>query len=356
MSLVDYGHRGVPNVFLAAPLQTINAKTGTGAWNAAHFNNPQYDKLVAQYIAAVDLSTQRQHRRADRDAAAGPDADHLRVLLQLPDGDGEGRHRCLPDRDRAPVPVQRGQELDARARACADGAPPGRAPGAAGVRWPGHAAEGEGSPDGDRAATPGPRRHGHEGGHHHRDVSGGWLRPAVFGAMDGLVTNVSLIAGVGGGGGEAAHDRADRPGRPGRGRLLDGGRGVRVGLLAERAHPGRGRQGTARARAQRRRRAGRAGRHAPGTAASAPPPRGRPPRRSRRTRRRRWPCTRWRNSASTPASCPRPVVAAGASLASFAVGALIPLLAVPGRPGRARPSRSGWPPSPRWSAAAWWPG
>jgi vacuolar iron transporter family protein len=40
----------------------------------------------------------------------------------------------------------------------------------------------------------------HEHGHHHRDVSGGWLRPAVFGAMDGLVTNVSLIAGVGGGG------------------------------------------------------------------------------------------------------------------------------------------------------------
>src|SRR4051812_44738894 len=39
--------------------------------------------------------------------------------------------------------------------------------------------------------------------HSHRDVSGGWLRPAVFGAMDGLVTNVSLIAGVGGGGGSA---------------------------------------------------------------------------------------------------------------------------------------------------------
>ena len=38
-------------------------------------------------------------------------------------------------------------------------------------------------------------------GPEHRDVSGGWLRPAVFGAMDGLVTNVSLIAGVGGGGG-----------------------------------------------------------------------------------------------------------------------------------------------------------
>ncbi|MCW3843966.1 VIT1/CCC1 transporter family protein [Micromonospora yasonensis] len=35
---------------------------------------------------------------------------------------------------------------------------------------------------------------------HHADVAGGWLRPAVFGAMDGLVTNIALIAGVGGGG------------------------------------------------------------------------------------------------------------------------------------------------------------
>jgi VIT1/CCC1 family predicted Fe2+/Mn2+ transporter len=36
--------------------------------------------------------------------------------------------------------------------------------------------------------------------HRHRDVSGGWLRPTVFGAVDGLVTNSALIAGVGGGG------------------------------------------------------------------------------------------------------------------------------------------------------------
>ncbi|MBV9164328.1 MAG: VIT1/CCC1 transporter family protein [Pseudonocardiales bacterium] len=41
---------------------------------------------------------------------------------------------------------------------------------------------------------------GNEVGHVHRDVSGGWLRPAVFGAMDGLVTNIALIAGVGGSG------------------------------------------------------------------------------------------------------------------------------------------------------------
>ena len=36
-------------------------------------------------------------------------------------------------------------------------------------------------------------------GHEHRDVGGGWLRPAVFGAMDGLVSNSSLIAGIAGG-------------------------------------------------------------------------------------------------------------------------------------------------------------
>lgn len=36
--------------------------------------------------------------------------------------------------------------------------------------------------------------------HEHRDVTGGWLRPAVFGVMDGLVSNTALIAGVAGGG------------------------------------------------------------------------------------------------------------------------------------------------------------
>jgi peptide/nickel transport system substrate-binding protein len=60
MSLVDYGHRSVPNVFLGAPLQTYSAKTGTGTWNAAHFSNAQYDKLAKQYVATVDLATQRQ--------------------------------------------------------------------------------------------------------------------------------------------------------------------------------------------------------------------------------------------------------------------------------------------------------
>ncbi len=37
-------------------------------------------------------------------------------------------------------------------------------------------------------------------GHEHADVTGGWLRPAVFGVMDGLVSNFALIAGVAGAG------------------------------------------------------------------------------------------------------------------------------------------------------------
>ena len=59
MSLVDYGARSVPNVYLGAPLTSINAKAGTGSWNAARFNNPTYDNLAKQYIAAVDLTTAR---------------------------------------------------------------------------------------------------------------------------------------------------------------------------------------------------------------------------------------------------------------------------------------------------------
>ena len=54
MSLVDYGNRGVPNVFLSSTL------TSKGTWNAARFKNPTYDKLVKQFVAAIDLQTQKQ--------------------------------------------------------------------------------------------------------------------------------------------------------------------------------------------------------------------------------------------------------------------------------------------------------
>lgn len=37
----------------------------------------------------------------------------------------------------------------------------------------------------------------HDYDHSHPNIAGGWLRAAVFGAMDGLVSNIALIAGIG---------------------------------------------------------------------------------------------------------------------------------------------------------------
>jgi peptide/nickel transport system substrate-binding protein len=53
MAITDYGHRGVPNVLISAPLKS------DGAWNAAHFKNKEYDQLVSDYIVAFDLGAQR---------------------------------------------------------------------------------------------------------------------------------------------------------------------------------------------------------------------------------------------------------------------------------------------------------
>lgn len=50
------------------------------------------------------------------------------------------------------------------------------------------------APDTTEAKTTG------EHHHDHRDVTGGWLRPAVFGVTDGLVSNTALIVGVAAGG------------------------------------------------------------------------------------------------------------------------------------------------------------
>lgn len=53
MGIVNYGHRGVPHVYLAAPLLS------DGTWNASHYTNPDYDALFAQFNAELDLDTQR---------------------------------------------------------------------------------------------------------------------------------------------------------------------------------------------------------------------------------------------------------------------------------------------------------
>ena len=62
MSLVDYGHRGVPNVVLAAPLLPRGCLERRPL-RQLH----QYDGLVAAATwPALDLATQRKIRRADR--------------------------------------------------------------------------------------------------------------------------------------------------------------------------------------------------------------------------------------------------------------------------------------------------
>jgi peptide/nickel transport system substrate-binding protein len=54
LGITYYSHRGVPNVFLSAPL------VSTGTWNSAHFKNKEYDQLVSQFVAALDLQAQRE--------------------------------------------------------------------------------------------------------------------------------------------------------------------------------------------------------------------------------------------------------------------------------------------------------
>jgi peptide/nickel transport system substrate-binding protein len=54
MGITDYGHRGVPNVYLNSQLQS------DGIWNSAHIKSPQLDKLISAYEAAVDLPSQRK--------------------------------------------------------------------------------------------------------------------------------------------------------------------------------------------------------------------------------------------------------------------------------------------------------
>ncbi|HEY3105325.1 MAG TPA: ABC transporter substrate-binding protein [Gaiellaceae bacterium] len=57
MGITDYGHRPVPNVYLTA---SLSGDPKVGVWNSAHFKNPQYDDLVKQYVAALDLDSQRK--------------------------------------------------------------------------------------------------------------------------------------------------------------------------------------------------------------------------------------------------------------------------------------------------------
>ncbi len=152
-------------------------------------------------------------------------------------------------------------------------------------------------------------------GHEHADVTGGWLRPAVFGAMDGLVSNAPSSPAS-----PAAPGRIDpdRPGRPCRSRgrrLLDGGGRVHLGGQPGRVGSGRDRQGAPRAHHRRPtlEEAELAAMYAAKGLDARAGPGGRPAA-ARRRRQTRSPSTRARSSGSTATSLPSPWVAAGSSL------------------------------------------
>jgi peptide/nickel transport system substrate-binding protein len=65
IGIVDYGHRGVPDVYLNASLST------KGAWNSAQYSNPDYDQAFRNYQASVGVDAQK--------AAAG---EIERILLE----------------------------------------------------------------------------------------------------------------------------------------------------------------------------------------------------------------------------------------------------------------------------------
>ncbi len=52
--ITNYGHRGVPNVYLSAALKS------DGPWNAAAYQDADYDALVDTFLAEFDLDRQRE--------------------------------------------------------------------------------------------------------------------------------------------------------------------------------------------------------------------------------------------------------------------------------------------------------
>ena len=162
-------------------------------------------------------------------------------------------------------------------------------------------------------------------------MSGGWLRPTVFGAVDGLVTNTSLIAGLGGGG-VSAHTVI----LTGVAALVAGafsmgtGEYVSVTNQNELVHAEVATERTMHARFPAAEQAELAETFAgygadPETAARMAAA-------VSATRTPRCACTPARSSASTRSSCRRALVAGFSSLIAFSAGGAHPAAALPGGP------------------------
>jgi peptide/nickel transport system substrate-binding protein len=55
--IVDYGHRAVPLTYLNAALRS------GGVWNAARYSNKKFDRLVADFVAAPSVTTQKRRAK-----------------------------------------------------------------------------------------------------------------------------------------------------------------------------------------------------------------------------------------------------------------------------------------------------
>ena len=67
IGITDYGHRGVPDVYLNAALKSFKSvDDGAGVWNAAEFSNAEYDSLVDTYSSSPDLQSQKDAAQKDR--------------------------------------------------------------------------------------------------------------------------------------------------------------------------------------------------------------------------------------------------------------------------------------------------
>jgi peptide/nickel transport system substrate-binding protein len=58
LGITDYGHRGVPTVFLTAALGSA------GTWNAAHFKNDTLDGMIVDFVSALDIDAQKSAAKA----------------------------------------------------------------------------------------------------------------------------------------------------------------------------------------------------------------------------------------------------------------------------------------------------
>ena len=55
--IVDYGHRAVPLTYLNAALRS------KGVWNAARYNNKQFDSMINNFQSAASLKDQKKYAR-----------------------------------------------------------------------------------------------------------------------------------------------------------------------------------------------------------------------------------------------------------------------------------------------------